>query len=261
VPRYPLSVLKSIGISTLVSVGASLTSTIVVLLLTAGPDFSAQMGVGQVWIFSLVMSFSAPLAICPLFAAQAAMRCWELRRARDELAFVALKDPLTGLLNRRGFDQAATSVLEDPQNVALTDVAIMCDVDRFKSINDLYGHDFGDVALTRIALIIESSLSHRSAVIGRRGGEEFAILIPGCDLAEGHQLAQKIRADCEATLFAWQDVEARITLSLGVASAKAESGDLAVLISRADAALYQAKREGRNRVVRAVDRSRLSAVA
>ena len=260
-PRYPRSVLKSIGFSTSVSVAASVAATVLVLWGTAGVDFSAQMSVGQVWLFAIIMSLSAPLAICPLFAGRAALRYWELRRARDELAFVALQDPLTGLLNRRGFDEGAKLALEDPHRCSPTDVAIMCDVDRFKSINDLYGHDFGDVALTRVAEIINASLGGRRALVGRRGGEEFAILITDCDLLEGFRLAQAIRERCEATSFAWEGVEAHMTLSLGVAAAEAEACDLRALMSRADAALYQAKRDGRNRVVRAVDRSRLSAVA
>jgi diguanylate cyclase (GGDEF)-like protein len=260
-PRYPLAVLRSIGVSTLASVACSLAATIVVLWRTAGVDFSAEMSVGQVWFFSLVMSLSAPLAICPVFAARAAMRCRELRRARDELAFIALKDPLTGLLNRRGFDEAVKRVLEDPHSSSGAVVAIMCDVDRFKSINDLYGHDFGDVALMRVAEIINASLGGRRALVGRRGGEEFAILITDCGLSEGFRLAQAICERCEATSFTWEGVEAHITLSLGVAAAAAEACDLKALMSRADAALYQAKRDGRNRVVRAIERPRLSAVA
>jgi len=260
-PRYPLSVLKSIGISTVASVAASLAATIVVLWRTAGVDFSAEMSVGQVWFFALTMSLSAPLAICPVFAARAARRYSELRRARDELASIALKDPLTGLLNRRGFDEAAKRVLEDPDSSSGANVAIMCDVDRFKSINDLYGHDFGDAALIRVTEIIDASLEAPRALVGRRGGEEFAILIADCDLIEGFRLAQTIRERCEATSFTSEGVAAHITLSLGVAAAEAEACDLKALMSRADAALYQAKRDGRNRVVRATARPRLSAVA
>ena len=260
-PRYPLWVLKSIGFSTLASVAASVAATIVVLWRTAGLDFSAQMSVGQVWFFAIVMSLSAPLAICPLFAGRAALRCSELRRARDELAFVALQDPLTGLLNRRGFDEEAERALKDPRSCSPTDVAIMCDVDRFKSINDLYGHDFGDAALTRVAEIIKASLGGRPALMGRRGGEEFAILITDCELLEGFRLAQAIRERCEAATFSWEGLEAHMTLSLGVAAAEPEACDLRALMSRADAALYQAKRDGRNRVVRAIERTRLSAAA
>jgi diguanylate cyclase (GGDEF)-like protein len=185
----------------------------------------------------------------------------ELQRTRIELERAASQDSLTGLLNRRGFDAAAAARLEACQIEGAPAVAVMCDIDFFKSINDHHGHDFGDSALERIASMIVSSVGGREAVIGRLGGEEFAIFFPDCDLPEGEKLASEIRAACENLSIGFGVLSNRITMSMGLASVESDDELLRSLLARADAALYQAKRDGRNRVVAAPNRKKLSIAA
>jgi diguanylate cyclase len=132
----------------------------------------------------------------------------------------------------------------------------MCDIDMFKAVNDQYGHEFGDLALQGVAEVLRASIGVRTAVLARQGGEEFAILLPGVDFAEGVEIAEILRAACAENRFEGKGVETRITLSIGVASQAPWGADPRTLLSRADAALYQAKRDGRNRVVAAVAKSR-----
>jgi diguanylate cyclase (GGDEF)-like protein len=209
----------------------------------------------------MAISFIAPLVICPLVALPGRRLIGDLRRARAELDFAVSQDSLTGLLSRRGFEAAATARLEACQLEDLPVAAFMCDVDYFKSINDRFGHEFGDSALERIASMIESSLEDQDAVIGRLGGEEFAVLVPDCDLAQGEKLAGAIRSACEALSVNFGVSSSQITLSVGVAAVDKDDETLRLLLSRADAALYQAKRDGRNRVCVAPNRKPLSIAA
>lgn len=254
--QQPTSILGPVGFQTLLCVAFSVTATVVCLRFFVGGNFAAAMDVGRLWGIALAVSVISPLAVVPLIAAPSAIRFRKLQRARDELASAVCRDSLTGLLNRRGFDEAADRMLADCEREDGYDVAIMCDVDRFKSINDRFGHDFGDIALAHIAAIIEASLEGRDAILGRRGGEEFAILLPDCELADAVVIAQAMREACDALPLNWEGIEAKITISLGVAAAAPNTYDLRTLLSLADAALYQAKRDGRNRVVWATERQR-----
>jgi diguanylate cyclase (GGDEF)-like protein len=115
--------------------------------------------------------------------------------------------------------------------------------------DDAFGHDFGDVALKDVAEILRVSIGDRTAVIGRQGGDEFAILLPGADLAEAGKIAERLRDGCQAHVVARQDRAARMTLSVGIATDSSDQAQLQTLMSCADAALLQAKRGGRNLVV------------
>ena len=166
-----------------------------------------------------------------------------LMRAEMEQRSDAVLDPLTGLLNRKAL---AGRFEEIAQQAALTGAPICLltgDLDHFKRINDEHGHTRGDAVLKDTAYILRKSLRSFELVY-RLGGEEFLIVLPGVAAAEGRVIAERVRAGVE---------EARpgglpVTISLGVASA---AGDVAFepLFRTADAALYEAKRTGRNRVV------------
>ena len=102
-----------------------------------------------------------------------------LDRARQELARVAATDQLTGLLNRRGFEEAAARVLDQAEEKGEPVAILMCDIDHFKSINDTYGHEFGDQSIRQVANML-AKLDHvPQAIAGRHGGEEFVVLLPG----------------------------------------------------------------------------------
>jgi len=243
------NVVRRVVITTVISIFVSVAFTLIIIYAVAGVDFTATLSVAQFWRIGMTISVVAPLAVCPLLTFQRARAMRNLSRVRDELVIATQSDPLTGLLNRRGFDTAAarlfakSSVFDEPIS------ALMCDIDMFKSINDKYGHEFGDLALIRVADIIRDSVGDLAAVLGRQGGEEFAILLPGVDAENAVAIAEELRSACAAHAFPWETAQVRITLSIGCATDRADQVDARTLLGRADAALYQAKRDGRNRVI------------
>jgi diguanylate cyclase (GGDEF)-like protein len=124
----------------------------------------------------------------------------------------------------------------------------MVDLDHFKKINDVHGHMVGDLVLCEAAHRMKNALRPYD-VLGRYGGEEFLIMTPGCTTQETAKVAERIRERLESTPLTLRDVRIPITASFGVASSKDVAGDVDAVISAADAALYRAKHEGRNRVI------------
>lgn len=246
---------------TLVSTVVSVAMTLAALWLFVGADFSGVMSVARFWVVALGISTAAPALICPLIAIPAARLTQQLQDAQEELANAALTDPLTGLLNRRGFELAAGVALETARRGGAPVAALMCDIDRFKTINDKFGHEFGDVVLAKAADIIGASVGHHGALLSRQGGEEFAILLPNASHEQALALAEAAREACESAAFEWEGFAVRVTISIGLAADIAETAELRPLLSRADAALYQAKRDGRNCVVAAPAPRRLSLAA
>ena len=170
----------------------------------------------------------------------------EVVRARQE----SLADGLTGLTNRRGFDQALTECLSRQDEVLHAPSLLITDVDHFKRINDNYGHLFGDKVLRTIAQVVKDSVKGRDTA-ARYGGEEFAILLPDTPIDGARTLAEQIRTKVERCRIKRSGSDSAIdtiTISIGVTAHRA--GEAAHdFIARADSALYHAKNQGRNRVV------------
>jgi diguanylate cyclase (GGDEF)-like protein len=155
-------------------------------------------------------------------------------------------DPLTGLLNRRGFAEACARVIDREAKAGGRPVtAMIFDIDHFKGINDRFGHPAGDEILKLFATIVVNNL-RISDLSGRIGGEEFAALLP-CSLEEGLLVAERVRDAFEASDIVVEEGKVDTTVSIGVAGGPAGT-ELEVLLAAADTALYQAKRSGRNRV-------------
>ena len=154
-------------------------------------------------------------------------------------------DPLTGMLNRRGFAEACARVIEREAHAGRPATAMIFDIDHFKSINDRFGHPAGDEILKLFAAVVVNSL-RISDLSGRIGGEEFAALLP-CALEEGVVVAERVREIFEASGIVDDTGPVETTVSIGVAGGPAGT-ELEVLLAAADTALYQAKRSGRNRV-------------
>ena len=179
-----------------------------------------------------------------------AERTEELRSAVAELDRLSRTDPLTGALNVRGLEDWASRWLHAR---APTDAlgVLAVDIDRFKAFNDRYGHPAGDLALKRVVGAVRGALRGPGDEIARTGGEEFTVLLPGADRERATGIAERIRlAVREAGIPHEGSPEGMLTVSIGTAVAAA--GDEAALggaIGRADAALYRAKHEGRDRVV------------
>ncbi len=173
----------------------------------------------------------------------------DLVSAREELRYQATHDPLTRLMNRAAILNALQ--IEAKRAIRQTTplaVAIV-DIDKFKSVNDTYGHAAGDSVLCEIAERMANSIRPYD-YIGRYGGEEFLIVFPGCDEGNILQMAERLLKVISDQNIQIRDTETRVTISLGVATYRvAESEDMESLIRRADIALYRAKADGRNQVV------------
>jgi diguanylate cyclase (GGDEF)-like protein len=122
----------------------------------------------------------------------------------------------------------------------------MCDIDAFRGLNDRYGHEAGDLALRTLAQVLEESIGRRSAILGRQGGDEFVILLPGIDLKEAVTIAEDLCQVCEARALLQQDPAAKFTISVGVGAEASGTSELGGLLRQMDAALYRAKRAGGN---------------
>ncbi|VIO73805.1 GGDEF domain-containing protein [Bradyrhizobium ivorense] len=154
-------------------------------------------------------------------------------------------DPLSGMLNRRGFTEACTRVIEREANAGRPVTVMIFDIDHFKSINDRFGHPAGDEVLKLFSAVVVNNL-RISDLSGRIGGEEFAALLP-CSLEEGVLVAERVREAFECSNITCEEGAVDTTVSIGVAGGPAGT-ELEVLLASADTALYQAKRGGRNRV-------------
>jgi diguanylate cyclase (GGDEF)-like protein len=159
-------------------------------------------------------------------------------------------DPLTGLLNRRGFGEATTRMIEREAKAGRPITVMIFDIDHFKSVNDRFGHAAGDDVLRVFSQVVVNSL-RITDLVGRVGGEEFAALLP-CSMEEALLAGERVREAFETSGVAIDDAPLQTTVSIGVAGGPAHT-ELEVLMASADTALYQAKRSGRNRVEAAIE--------
>jgi len=172
----------------------------------------------------------------------------ELAEKNAALELLAALDPLTGLANRRSFEAQAQREMVNMRRAAGTASLVITDVDHFKRINDLYGHPFGDELLREFAAALRSRL-RATDLVARWGGEEFLILLPGCDTAEAVKIANTIREQIARTEFEIRGIKINVTASFGVAPLRVDEPDALPHSYRlADQALYAAKQAGRNRV-------------
>jgi diguanylate cyclase (GGDEF)-like protein len=172
----------------------------------------------------------------------------EIQQKNAELTRLATRDPMTDCLNRRAFFEVAGARKDQCNLVANPVAAIMCDIDHFKSFNDRYGHAIGDEVIKAVAGIYNSATAEVGLAC-RYGGEEFCVLLPGCDETQAAVFAEMLRKRVQDTAGDGIDYEPRlsITSSFGVAVTRSPRLSLEQLVDQADQALYQSKRAGRNR--------------
>jgi len=196
--------------------------------------------IGTVWI----AAFAAELVV---YAVGTVFIIFLLvsERAVSAHKTAASVDPLTGLLNRRGFSEATARMIEREAKAGRPVTVMIFDIDHFKSVNDRFGHAAGDDVLKVFADVVVSSL-RITDLVGRVGGEEFAALLP-CAMDEALLAADRVREAFEASGVAIDGAPLETTVSIGVAGGPPNT-ELEVLMASADTALYQAKRAGRNRV-------------
>ena len=169
----------------------------------------------------------------------------EIRRQNQELELLATTDPLTQCLNRRSFFAEFETRWNMATSKALPISCIMVDIDFFKSINDNFGHSVGDDVLKGVAEVLRT-VARIDDLVCRFGGEEFCILLPHTDIDDASQVAERLREAIEATRFP----QLSVTASLGVSAICFGANTPQEMLDQADKCLYQAKRQGRNRVVR-----------
>jgi diguanylate cyclase (GGDEF)-like protein len=169
--------------------------------------------------------------------------------AKDRIAAgyqrASLTDPLTGVTNRRGFFEMGERSLKRTRLASQPAALLMFDLDRFKAINDKFGHGTGDAVLVAFCRLATEQL-RANDLFGRIGGEEYAALLPDMTQQDAIGLAERIRAAVEATSHSVGEHAIRMTVSVGVASLNEVATDLAGLLKAADQALYRAKEAGRN---------------
>lgn len=171
-------------------------------------------------------------------------------RRNDELKALSATDPLTGSLNRRGLFVATARAEHDYRRTWIPYSVIMLDLDHFKRVNDNHGHAAGDAVLQ--CLVDECNGKLRGdSVVARLGGEEFCILLPGCQLNDAHAVGERIRTAFGGRRIDLGGVAIACTVSMGVAQCHAKAPDFEAVCKDADAALYRAKQSGRNRAEKA----------
>jgi diguanylate cyclase (GGDEF)-like protein len=167
-----------------------------------------------------------------------------LRESRTALERLSVTDPLTGLFNRRRMMEALENEVRRSRRLSHPFTVLMADVDLFKNYNDRYGHPAGDAVLKRVAAILREA-SRDVDLVARYGGEEFLIVMPETRVAGAIDVGERVRARVAAEKLP----EGSITISVGVAEFPLHGDSAEALIAAADAAMYQAKRDGRDRVV------------
>jgi diguanylate cyclase (GGDEF)-like protein len=174
-----------------------------------------------------------------------------MRQHEARLEALGTTDALTGLKNRRGFRDAAVAELSRAQRSGTPVSVLMLDIDHFKRVNDVHGHAAGDAVLARVGATLRGEMRDHD-VIGRYGGEEFVVLLPGVEEEAARQIAERLRARVSAGETEAGGGTVRVTATLGVASwgpRRGRRADLDALVARADDALYRGKEGGRDRVV------------
>ena len=185
------------------------------------------------------------------------LRRWRyIQRLRENVrqsVTYAMVDPLTGLYNRRYLNTHGRALVEEAAQRGRALSVMVMDLDYFKKVNDTFGHDAGDEVLREVAARLKKQL-RRLDVICRIGGEEFAVLLPGADVRMAQQVAERLRraVASQPVKITTDDgeLDLHITISIGLASFEKKDDTLETLLKRADEALYAAKQQGRNRVVR-----------
>ncbi|MGH1350321.1 MAG: GGDEF domain-containing response regulator [Methyloligellaceae bacterium] len=166
-----------------------------------------------------------------------------LTSMQKELIRLATIDPLTGVYNRRAFFEKGTAAMVAAKQT-LNVHAVMFDIDHFKNVNDTYGHDIGDIAIQQVSSLAENE----EGTLGRLGGEEFGIILPGFSREQAMEVCERLRQAISEIGISTEEGLLSFTCSFGVSGMQA-GDDIHTILKRADVALYDAKQNGRNQVV------------
>ncbi len=215
----------------------------------AVPIFDGDRACGVVSVESVDMLDARDHELLELFAQQIGVAI-TTARLHAALVRAAWTDPLTGVLNRAALLNGLAGMVVQVEGDGRPLAVLFVDLDRFKALNDGYGHQAGDRALGACAERLREHVPD-GGILGRYGGEEFVLAVPGMDGAQGCDLAERIRAGIAGHVSTGNSTEMEITVSIGVASSPRDGAEMDALLRAADGALYRAKAAGRNRVAEA----------
>lgn len=176
-----------------------------------------------------------------------------LIKANQYLSKLVMVDHLTGLANRRHFEETINREFNQAKRDKTSLSIVMCDIDYFKVYNDKYGHQAGDICLRNVGEAIEETLTRPADLVCRYGGEEFIVILPRTESAGALKMAEKIKRSVASKNIALMESKSggRVTLSMGIASSQGQYKNIEDFVKAADDALYKAKKNGRNRVEKA----------
>lgn len=234
--------LLRIGLGRAVLVIAAFSVLSSVLITGVGIHLTLPDILLEEWIYFAILT---PALISPVVGLVIMSLAYRLAEAQQVLARLAQTDPLTGIGNRRHFMESAASSLERASRDGTETALLMLDIDHFKQLNDLHGHAAGDLALIEVARCCSLHLSN-THTLGRWGGEEFCILMPGVSITEASEIADRLRMAIAAMHI--EDVPNGVSVSIGIAVTGSSTGDLDELLRAADRHLYQAKAAGRDQI-------------
>ncbi len=174
------------------------------------------------------------------------MEAEEIQRKSKEIESESVRDILTGLYNRKAYDEKIMETMANFRRYDVDTSLIICDIDFFKKINDGFGHKVGDLALKKLSFLMNEKL-RKNDFISRYGGEEFAIILPHTNLEDAKSAGEGIRAYINESIFSYRDKTIPLTISVGISTFRKDD-DPVTVFERADRALYMAKKSGRNTI-------------
>jgi diguanylate cyclase (GGDEF)-like protein len=207
-----------------IAVCSTVVLTLLMIAIAFGTNPDANVRLGIVASYGVIIGSIIAALLSGGLTYRSGLLMQELNLARNELLRISRTDQLTGLLNRRGYNEAALKVLAKANEGRVPAVALMCDIDRFKAINDQFGHEFGDKVLVEISEAIRSFGEENGILVARHGGEEFVALMIGVTAEQAIQHANALRRICAATEISSEDgvIHRRhkiLTLTLAVSQA------------------------------------------
>ncbi|HUV21141.1 MAG TPA: GGDEF domain-containing protein [Gammaproteobacteria bacterium] len=232
---------NTVIIVTLIAVLAALGATLLAVSLLNQQGYGLHPGIAAILAGCIALLVALPIA---WFLVDLLLRVY---RDEQEMRNLASYDSLTGLLSRHAFFDNANNYVSLARREHKPFVVMIIDLDHFKLINDRYGHPAGDAVLKLFANIT-NSVARRSDIVGRLGGEEFAIVLPSTSTAKALEFAERLHAAINKAVLTFNDSAIKYTASIGLAEFDRDSADnIDELLARADLALYEAKQSGRNR--------------
>ena len=232
--------LNTVIIITLIAVSASLGATMIAVTLLNNQGYGLHTDIAAILSAGIALVVAPPIA---WFLVDLLLR---VHRVEQEMRSLASYDSLTGLLSRHAFFDNANNYVSLAKREHRPFSVMIIDLDHFKLINDRYGHPAGDAVLKLFA-DVTNSVARRSDIVGRLGGEEFAVVLPNTTAAEAVEFSQRLHTAINKAVLTFNDSAIRYTASIGLTEFETDSEDsIDDLLARADLALYQAKRSGRN---------------